>query len=150
MNKTNKIEYSKGKSTKEDILQHLKRCNYCFVPPLETYVNIEEYVSKLFENATNFEAWDNNKLIGCVNIYLNDKTTKKGFITNVSVEINYQKKGIAQTLIKMAIEESKLLDFKIIELEVEQSNVSALRLYNNFGFIKHSQNGTKLNLIKQI
>lgn len=130
----NSVSYSINSATKNNIQNHLKRCNTLFNPHLSTYVNIEEYADKIKSNAYTFEAWDNEQLIGLVACYLNNSDTKQGYITNVSVEKNYQGKGIAKKLVQQTIDKAIALKFKTLFLEVNVNNSSAISLYQSLGF----------------
>lgn len=130
----NSVSYSINSATKNNIQNHLKRCNTLFYPHLSTYVNIEEYADKIKSNAYTFEAWDKEQLIGVVACYLNNSDTKKGYITNVSVEKNYQGKGIAKKLVQQTIDKAIALKFKTLFLEVNVNNSSAISLYQSLGF----------------
>jgi len=83
----------------EVIIDHLNKCADNFKPPLYTYVNIEEYSRKIYNNAITFESWANNNLVGLIAAYYNNYDTKVGFITNVSVIKEYQGYGIASKLL---------------------------------------------------
>ncbi len=57
-------------------------------------------------------------------------------ITNVAVKEKYRNKGIASSLLQRAILNSIYLDDEFITLEVRKSNISAISLYEKFGFRK--------------
>ncbi len=145
-----KINYKTNTATKSEIIEHLQVCNENFEPKLDNYVNIEKYGEKLHSNAVNFEAWNRNILVGLVNVYFNDRETLIGFITNVSINKAYQKKGIAYQLLNNAIQYGIVNKFKKIQLEVENHNYRAIKLYEKYGFIKKEQKNSKLILIKTL
>lgn len=144
------VEQSKAKL--EDIVHHLRRCNDLFYPPLNSYVNIENYARKLHNFSITYEAWDDNRLVGLVATYLNDKGKRNGFISNVSVEHCYQGQGIAKSLLIKVIKYAKELGFSSLVLEVETQNEAALKLYSTLGFKKKPQTlGTeKLEMEKKL
>jgi ribosomal-protein-alanine N-acetyltransferase len=130
-----KIIYKRGTASKKDIVEHLYRCASNFEPPLDSYTNIEEYGSKIFEHAKTFEAWENNILIGLVAVYYNDMETRIGFITNVSVVKEKQGLGIAHILIENAIDYGKEKNFVQVDLEIKDiNNTKVFNLYKNLGF----------------
>jgi len=85
-------------TTLENIQQHLNKCSSTFVPSLDNYVNINKYSKKIFEQAILFTKFDGDKLVGLVAAYDNP-TEQFGWITNVSVDPEYSKKGIATELL---------------------------------------------------
>lgn len=137
------LKYKINFSSKEDIENHLNSCNYDFVPNLSSYVNISDYADKLYKKAYRIEAWDSDKLIGLVAGYLNDFCNKKAYISNVSVERKYQGLGIANNLLASFIHLAYEKKFKMIELEVESENISAINLYKKNNFILDKKIGSK-------
>jgi ribosomal-protein-alanine N-acetyltransferase len=59
----------------------------------------------------------------------------EGHITNIAVHPEFRKIGIASSILKHMIGESIKKGVKKMTLEVRSSNVSALRLYQKYGFI---------------
>lgn len=127
------ITFSQNTASSEQIHQHLNECDGDFTPRLSTRVNIIEYSIKIENRAYLFEAWTDNKLVGLLAIYFNDQPIKYGYITNMSINNNYYRKGIANHLLQLAINYAKEKSFNIIRLEVNRSNDSAIKLY-----LKHS------------
>ena len=124
------IRYSNNKSSLQDIENHLFRCNKNFVPKLESYVNISEYSKKIFEKAIRFECFKNSVLIGLMAAYKKEKL----YITNVSTDPNFLKKGIGSTLMDMGESFCKLNNLKYIQLEVGPQNKKAINFYKKRGF----------------
>jgi len=139
------IEYRIKTVSYESIVEHLNRCADCFNPPLYTYVEIEKYAKKIFDNAVTFESWDCDTLVGLVAAYFNNNETKIGFITNVSVLEEYQDSGIASKLIKNAIHFGRKNAFVKLVLELNINNTKAFKLYKKQGFVVTEQN--KNNII---
>lgn len=128
------ILYKVQTATQDEIYFHLNRCNNNFIPPLEERVNIREYSQKIFENAVTFEAWKNKVLVGLLAAYFNDETKLTGYITNVSILMEFTGIGISSKLMMSAIDYAKQQHFKEIKLEVQIKNFAAIRLYEKFGF----------------
>jgi ribosomal protein S18 acetylase RimI-like enzyme len=143
MNSSN-IEYRIKTASYESIVEHLSRSADCFHPPLYTYVDIEKYAKKIFDNAITFESWHCDALVGLVAAYFNNNATKAGFITDVSVLKEYQSFGIASELIETAIHFGRDNAFVKLVLEVNVSNRKALKLYEKHGFVPTKQNGNKI------
>ncbi|NVM17277.1 MAG: GNAT family N-acetyltransferase [Candidatus Lokiarchaeota archaeon] len=145
------IEYKIGVGSQNEIYIHLLDCDKFFIPKLSEKVNISEYSEKIFNKAINFEAWDNERLIGLVSMYINEEDTSFGYITNVSIINEYKNRGIASNLLKKCIKYSKDINLNWISLKVDTKNVSAVNLYNKFNFMeekhKNSSSFLKLKLI---
>jgi ribosomal protein S18 acetylase RimI-like enzyme len=136
----NVIDYEIKKASQKDLFLHLESCDYLFVPPLSYKVNLQDYSQKLFERSQTFEAWHEKKLVGLIAVYFNDRQSKKGFVSNVSVLENHNNKGIASQLIKMTKEYAHNNDFTKILLEVHSKNNNAIALYKKHHFeIEHEE-----------
>ena len=127
------ITYKINTAPKNDILNHLRKCNASFTPPLSQKVDIDNYSQKIFNSADTFEAWNEKKLVGLVAVYCN-KFNKRAFITNVSVVEKFKNKGIASTLLKNCIKYIERKQFKEIELEVNIRSNKAKSLYKKLDF----------------
>jgi len=55
-------------------------------------------------------------------------------ITNIVVKKNLRRKGIGKLLLDKLIEESQMLGFRVLTLEVSEKNLSAIKLYAKYGF----------------
>jgi len=129
------IFYKTNEGNPDNILEHLEACDNDFVPPLSQRIDLLTYSEKLAQYATNFEAWNDHKiLVGLVSVYMNDLDMKTAFISSVSVCPEYTGLGIAKRLISESIKEAKHKGFEQLKLEVNQFNVPAIKLYNAFGF----------------
>lgn len=60
----------------------------------------------------------------------------EGQINNVAVDKAYRGKGIAQKMMKAFIEEGRKKNLTEFTLEVRESNLAAIRLYEKIGFKK--------------
>ncbi len=131
-------------SSFKDIVAHLVRCNNSFKPELSTYVDIPEYSKKLSEYSERYEVWDNDKLIALLAFYHKESTI---YISNLSVEKDYQGAGIASTLLNTL--KNTLLNDEMdsIELEVYKENIIAKAFYERHGFEVVSSLNNKLTLI---
>ncbi len=114
-------------------MSHLDSCKTSFVPPLDAYVNIEEYSQKIRDKAITFEAWSDNRLIGLIAAYLNLEKMH-GYITNVSIDPLFQEKGIAKELLSRCVGHLKAKQVSEIDLEVKKENTKAQEFYSKYGF----------------
>mgnify|MGYP001583318085 CR=1 FL=1 len=135
-----KIAYKIKTVPIQAIVKHLHACDSCFSPPLSTYVDIDAYGKKIYEKSVTFEAWNGKELIGLLAAYYNDKKTKTGFITNVSVLKEHQHTGIASRLIESVINFGKKESLTKLLLEINRSNTSAIHLYRKCGFKETEKN----------
>lgn len=130
------IEYRHNTSSQLDILYHLQNVSSAFVHDLSNRVDVKEYSQKLFSMAEREEAWSGDNLIGLVAYYIN-QDTQKAFITNVSIDIRFQKQGIATKLLEnvkcVAVNER----MKLISLEAANDDeLIAFYLHNGFSLHK--------------
>ena len=86
------MKYKINTATEREIQEHLEN------------VSLPGDAKKIRKNATTYEGWENT-LVGLLAIY------EKGYITNLSVLREYQNRGIASKLLKMASE--KFPHFKL-------------------------------------
>lgn len=136
-------------TTLENIQQHLNKCSSTFIPSLDSYVNIEEYSKKIYDKAIIFGEFDQNNLIGLVAAYDNPEE-KFGWITNVSVDPDYSRKGIASELLNRCYKYFESKGYFHIFLEVFLDNEKAINLYIKQGFIKHKIKENKMILKQQL
>jgi ribosomal protein S18 acetylase RimI-like enzyme len=135
--------------TLKHIQQHLATCSNTFIPSLDSYVNIDDYSKKIFEQAILFTKFDSDKLIGLVAVYDNP-TERSGWITNVSVDPNYSRKGIASGLLNECNKYFENKKYFSIFLEVFLNNEKAIKLYSKYGFIKYQIQQNKMILKKEL
>jgi ribosomal protein S18 acetylase RimI-like enzyme len=135
--------------TLEHIQQHLITCSSTFIPSLDSYVNINNYSKKIFNQAILFTKFDKNKLVGLVAAYDNS-TEKFGWITNVSVDPEYFGKGIAIELLNKCHKYFENKRYFHIFLEVFLDNKKAINLYLKQGFVKHKIKENKMILKQQL
>jgi 2-polyprenyl-3-methyl-5-hydroxy-6-metoxy-1,4-benzoquinol methylase len=131
------INYNINKSTSDQIRKHLEKCSTHFYPALSTYTNINDYSVKLKHKATRFEAWSEDEdLVGLIAMYINS-SEGIGFITNVSVDIEYKGHGVASKLMDQVKEYALKNSIETIKLEVYQENIKAINFYHKHGFTKY-------------
>jgi GNAT superfamily N-acetyltransferase len=134
------IEYRTNTATPESIVEHFKKCADSFIPPLYTYVVIEDYSKKIFDHAVTFEAWDGDILAGLAAAYFNNYSEKVAFWTNLSLLEEYQNKGIASNLTSYVINYGRKMGFKSISLEVKKINEKVRKFHEKHGFVITGQN----------
>lgn len=116
------------------LLIHLNRCDELFDPRLSDRVNIDAYAEKMLAFSLRFEAWHEQALIGLLAAYCNNKDERTAFITNLSVLPHWQGQGIAKHLLITCLDHLNALGFKVVELEVDRRNETAVSLYQKLRF----------------
>ncbi|MBL7799325.1 MAG: GNAT family N-acetyltransferase [Chitinophagales bacterium] len=143
------IQYTQNVGDVNQYRNHFAQCEASFISALTTRVNIEEYCAKLVEKAVNFEAWEENQLVGMVNAYFN-VATETAYITNVSVVVGHQGKGIASILLDKCIKFAAEKQLKSVSLEVASTNTKAQALYKKYGFSVSGSKEDYFIMTKQI
>lgn len=143
------VEYKTNTATAEEITHLLKSRDDDFIPKLSSRVDLNEYGLKLKNNATNFEAWDRDKLVGIVSAYMNNFDEKKAYISMVCVDKNYSGKGVSRRLMHDFINEASRLGFGESSLEVHKQNKSALALYQSLGYHVLKEENDALFLVRK-
>lgn len=144
------LEYKTKTASLQAIYGHLKECSDNFIPPLDTYVDIEVLSRKIAEKAVTFEVWENRKLIGLLAVYYNDFESMTGFITNVSVLPGHKGKNIAGNLLVQAVEYGRSLGFIKVVLELYRANLPAFKVYARNGFNVTGENGDKVIMERRL
>lgn len=127
------VSIKENTSSYDMIYQHLKNVEGLYVPPLSTYVNLEDYSHKLSNKADTIEILFDNNLVGLAAYYKNDQYL---YLSNISIEKEYLKRGYGTILINRLIEKSLLYKKKIF-LEVNKGNTKAIKFYKKHGFMVH-------------
>lgn len=143
----NNIIYKINNSTLEDIKKHLYSCSDSFIPSLESYADISKYSQKIFDFGIKFEAYNNNNLIGLIALYV-DNQERTSFITNVSVDPDFQGNKIAENLLSSCVGYLKENHYLEITLHVNKNNTKAINFYKKHNF--KEKGNIKNNLIMEL
>jgi len=88
-----------------------------------------------------FLAMDEDKCVGAIvcKLDVHKKMANRGYIAMLAVDTNYRRRRIGSTLVRKAIramilDEASSCDEVVLETEI--TNTSALRLYENLGFVR--------------
>ena len=98
----------------------------CFNVPWSEKSFLEEAKNPL---ARYFVAKQEDKIVGYGGIWL---VSGEGQITNIAVHPDMRKKGIASKILEQLIKSSE--DCSQMFLEVRESNIAAIKLYEKYGF----------------
>ncbi len=99
----------------------------CFSSPWSENALLEEIEN---ENSHFLVAYS-DKVLGYIGV---QEICGEAYITNIAVFNEYRKLGIGRKLLKTAIENAKSRNCEFITLEVRESNVSAISLYESENF----------------
>lgn len=133
--------------TVQDIEDHLSRCDNDFTPRLSSRVSLPVYAQKLHQHALLFTEWHDGVLVALLAAYDNQKQSTF-FISNVSVEKDFSRRGIASHLIDACLTEAVERQVATLSLEVHPDNHAALAFYHSHGFIKKQQTTDTILMIR--
>ncbi|KAJ3023418.1 N-alpha-acetyltransferase 30 [Thoreauomyces humboldtii] len=84
-----------------------------------------------------FLALEGEEIIGVIICKLDEhKDTLRGYIGMLAVSKDYRKRGIGSDLVQMAVAMMQEREADEVVLEAEETNLGALGLYQNLGFIR--------------
>ncbi|EKI0254267.1 GNAT family N-acetyltransferase [Enterobacter asburiae] len=144
----NRWAFCQNCATPEEIVVHFNRCDPLFIASITGVIALHDYAQKIVDRAWRHEAWHNNTLTGLVAAYYTAER-QQGFITNVSVLPDAQQCGLGSQLLIQCIEHLQRLGVAEINLEVDENNASAQRLYLKHGFTFGVLNGSKITMTLQ-
>ncbi len=102
----------------------------CFLSPWSEETLLEETDNP---TAVFLVAKDNEKTVGYIGA---NNILGEVFITNIAVTAEFRRKGVASLLLNTLIEKFREEKAQYLTLEVRKSNISAINLYEKYGFIK--------------
>ena len=115
---------------KEHINKLVELEKLCFSSPWTKQMFLGDLES---EQTCYFGAFDNETLVGYAGMWT---TIDDGQITNVAVHPEYRRKGIGKALVLNLISECKIKNLLSVTLEVRESNINAILLYDKLGFLR--------------
>ncbi|MEG1447939.1 MAG: ribosomal protein S18-alanine N-acetyltransferase [Oscillospiraceae bacterium] len=113
----------------------------CFSEPWSEDGFTEELSNPLAVFKVAVEA-ETGKVIGYIGMH---HIIDEGYITNIAVSKEYQRKGVAKKLMKSLFQYGREKDMSFISLEVRTSNLTAINFYEKSGF---KTVGTRKNFYK--
>ena len=102
----------------------------CFSLPWSKKAFQESYVK---DYAYFFVAEIDKEIVGYVGLY---KMGNDGYITNIVISSLHRRKGIGYKLMSSVLDFAKRENMEHITLEVRESNIPAIALYEKLGFVK--------------
>ena len=143
----NKIEISKMTLTDFEEIQNI------LISEFDDFWNSETLKNELENNNSYYiVAKINNNIVGFAGI---KNVLDEADIMNVVTKKDIRNSGIGSALFSAIIDYAKSNNVKKITLEVNENNLSAIHLYEKFGFIKIAErkkyyNGTDTAIIMQL
>jgi ribosomal protein S18 acetylase RimI-like enzyme len=131
-----------------EIKTHFNSLDQNFVEELKQKISLNHYFVKLIQNATLYEFWKDDLLIGFAAVYENRGIENLAYLTNISIIKNQTGKGIGSKLLQFIVTELQAKEFSEFALEVKKNNDIALNLYTKFGFIIDSEKSNNSWLMK--
>jgi ribosomal protein S18 acetylase RimI-like enzyme len=132
--------------TETEIYTYLLENDQIFIPCLTSRVNLLNYATKLNKFADHFCAFFKDRLIGFLGCYFNDPKNNIAFISTLSVNREFQRRGVAKKLLETTIIYGFENGFKQMKLSVHKSNISAITLYSEAGFLELSRSLNQLEM----
>ena len=140
--------------TQEEREQYVKARNECFP---ESPISLEEWIyfmsSPTWTTGTNFAAFKDNQLVGCLTAYWDEEQNKKlaqkvGYTEYIFVCPPWRRKGIATSLISKALLYLQQHSIDYAELQVKTDNREALQLYEKLGFAINQESGIYCRMLE--
>lgn len=127
--------------------KYVQARNECFP---EAPISLEEWIyfmsSPTWTTGTNFAAFEDDQLVGCLTAYWDEEqnlkhSQKVGYTEYIFVCPPWRRKGIASALIAAALQYLKQHQMDYAELQVKTNNREALQLYEKLGFTINQESG---------
>ena len=140
---------------KQEVISGIERQEFYMEDP-------EEDKTKMFEDTILYGAYDNDKLVGIAQLYINQEyldDMKKVFdlaeyrvceLGTALVKKEYRNQGIMQNLIKMQIDIAKELKFEYIITTIHPGNLPSNRAFEKNGFYVKGQAIFRENYLRNL
>lgn len=101
---------------------------------LSDRVDIEEYSSKLLENAIFFTLSDDSTLIGLSPCYFNNEEEKVAYISSLTIKNGFRRKTLGSEMIKQIAAHAKSKRFNDVLVKIHYDNKASQYFYHRNGF----------------
>ena len=126
-------------SAARDILVVLQECRDALYDQRINDANVlKKQAWKFFEHGVFRIAILEGKVVGFIAYYRNNEVTKVAFVSMFAVKPGERCCGVGSALISAMEEDCQRLGFKIIRLEVAETNNNAIEFYQRKGYVKAS------------
>ncbi len=117
---------------KDLLVKFLMEVDRDFPTSLSEKVNIQDYATKLADNAIISAIFEDNQIVGMSAVYCNNKENGYAYIPLVAVHPKMRGKKLSKTLIQSVISIATERKFRKIGIHTE--NPIAQKLYESYGF----------------
>lgn len=125
----------------DKIFGFLKKVDKTFPVALSEKTNLKQFALKLYNNATLCTIEESNQIVAMVAGYTENTINSVAFITLVATLPECRGKGYAKQLLLEFIDRAKSKRLKAVHLYAVRNNTTAMKLYNNLGFVEwHLEN----------
>ncbi len=104
------------------------------------------YMPAFPENISGFVWVEDGKIVGNLTLTRDEGWTDRYYISNIAVQRDYRRKGIARQLVRAALDELRAHSARWALLNVRPNNSGAIALYKEFGFQEIEMRGEWLLL----
>lgn len=132
------LKFSYGKLTSEEVRKFLLETDKEFPTPLSAHVDIDFYAQKLSEFSDFAICRDEDDIIGMISCYTNRPPI--GYISNACIKRQYQAQKILSRIFHQLRINAKTQGILRFQLEVDENNNNARRIYEHYGFRELSIN----------
>jgi len=113
-------------------------------------VDIPKYVDKITELATMITIYEKGKLKAFIAFYDNDEENELAYLTMIAVCKSCWHLGYGKNLLESSIYQIKNNGFKRYRLQVKEDNLIAIKLYEDYGFVKIAETQGLIDMEKQL
>ncbi|HZW12298.1 MAG TPA: GNAT family N-acetyltransferase [Noviherbaspirillum sp.] len=137
-------------SLASEITSLLTQLDRDFYPAVSSRVVIPVYAEKLARDAMIFSVHDKGRMVAFIAVYCNDMDSRSAFTPMVAVAGEYRSNGVASSLIETAVRYVRKRGFKSFKLDVHNTNMKAIAMYQRLGFGVIGEKGDSLVMEKII
>lgn len=135
----------------DEIYKIIYEFDKVFKPSLsERIVDLDTYAEKLYNNAIVFAAVEEDKFIGFIAFYANDKNMRVAYLAQIAVKSKVQNRKVGKLLLDICTNVSKNNGMGKLKLEVMNDNKIAIEFYerNCFKFCGEASEESKYMIKK--
>lgn len=122
-----------GEGNKDQIGSFMKDMDKYFIPPLATRINLDEYIDKIFNNATKFTYFEGDRLIAIGINYVN-KAPDETFGTYLVVDPEFESYGLGLDIALKALKYAEKFGTASFRVKIRNSNKMLNKFYLKQGF----------------
>ena len=112
--------------------------------------NIPEYVDKIIMYATLETISEHGRIKAFIAFYENDEDKELAYLTMIAVHKDHWQLGYGKKLLESSINQIKNKGFKRYRLQVKKDNLKAIKLYEDYGFVRVGEALGLIDMEKQL